>query len=149
MKLIVKQKGKRGIRLWFPNRLLFSKTAFKIFRRSAAGTREKMENQLPEDGQLVEEEEILTPGLKWAMELKEHKKALEASGADDIEDSIREEIVESDHGQGFDFQAFMASLPDEKVDQVMRIFRNMRKDHPGVPLVDVHSSDGDRVLIQL
>ncbi len=149
MKLIVKQKGKRGIRLWFPNRLLFSKTALKIFRRSLADRLEKEE--VLQDGQdtLEDSQEIMTPGLKWATDLKEHKKAMEGKDPEEIKELIRHEVKSMDRHSGFDFNSFMANLPDEKLNELKDLLCNMKKDHPGLPLVDVHAADGTRVLIQL
>lgn len=135
MKLIIKQKGKIGIRLWLPNRLLFSKTSFNIFRRSLAKSEE-----MPE---------IPSPDAEDQEEVLDYRQLLAEESSGQGAGSELAEVEEEDSGKGFDFQAFMANLPDEKVDQVIGIIRNMKKDHPGVPLVDVHSADGDRVLIQL
>ncbi|HZK28948.1 MAG TPA: hypothetical protein VFD19_01880 [Clostridia bacterium] len=49
----------------------------------------------------------------------------------------------------FPFGQMLTNLPEEKVFEAMRILRGMRKNHPGVPLVDVRSANGDRVLIKL
>jgi hypothetical protein len=196
MKLIIKQEGKRGIRLWFPNRLIFSKTAFKIFKRSLAKNRRKVENEeikpdslegfdLPAAGQQDQDnaeeaektisrqirshviETVDAQGIKETIR-QEVREAVDANG---IKETIRKEIRESirngapsrsmewrrevidtkrkasEQSSGFD--QLISGLPDEKIGEVMKIFRRMRKDHPGVPLVDVRSSEGDRVLIQL
>ncbi len=196
MKLIIKQEGKRGIRFWFPTRLIFSKTAFKIYRRSMAKNRRKAESgeinpdslegfELPSAGKQdqgiageVENtvsrqvrthviETIDANGIKETIR-QEVKEAVDANG---IKETIRKEVRESIRngapsrtmewkrevidtrrkasGQSSGFEQFISGLPDKKIGEVMRIFRRMRKDHPGVPLVDVRSSDGDRVLIQL
>lgn len=196
MKLIIKQRGKKGIRLWFPNRILFSKVAYRAFCRSMVKSHEKME---------AREADPQNPdGLKWQEESQEANKTseevkarvnrqvririiktMEASGiretireevreavdADGIRETIRKEVRKSVRDgvasrkmewkreledtrkrsarQGFDFGSFLADLPDEKIKDVMGVFRRMRKDHPGVPLIDVQSADGDRVLIKL
>ncbi|NLB50651.1 MAG: hypothetical protein GX809_03605 [Clostridiaceae bacterium] len=196
MKLIIKQEGKRGIRLWFPNRLIFSKTAFKIFKRSLAKNRRKAESEaikpdslegfdLPAAGQQDQEtaeeaektisrqirshviETVDAQGIKETIR-QEVREAVDANG---IKETIRKEIRESIRNgtpsrsmewkrevidtrrkaseQSSSFEQLISGLPDEKIGEVMKIFRRMRKDHPGVPLVDVRSSEGDRVLIQL
>ncbi|NLB27841.1 MAG: hypothetical protein GX819_02695 [Clostridiaceae bacterium] len=179
MKLIIKQEGKRGIRFWFPTRLIFSKTAFKIYRRSMAKNRRKAESgeinpdslegfELPSAGKQDQ-------GIAGEVENTDSRQAwthvIETIDANGIKETIRKEVRESIRngapsrtmewkrevidtrrkasGQSSGFEQFISGLPDKKIGEVMRIFRRMRKDHPGVPLVDVRSSDGDRVLIQL
>ena len=137
MKLIIKQEGKRGIRFWFPTRLIFSKTAFKVFRRSLEKSAEMENSQAPESEdweEVTDYRQLLDDGVD-----EETPMALECEEKDAAAENSR---------GGFDFEAFMANLPDEKIDQILKIFHRMRKDHPGVPLVDVRSAEGDRVLIQ-
>lgn len=142
MKLIVKQKGRRGIRLWFPTRLIFSRTAFKIFRRSLAKSQKMPETP----AHALEDAE---EDLDYRQLLMEEETAAQTAGTEPADTMVEGVGEREETGKGFDFGTFMAELPDEQVDQVLGLFRRMKKDHPGVPLVEVQSADGDRVLIQL
>ena len=51
--------------------------------------------------------------------------------------------------QKSDTLKFFKYVPEEKIDQAIEILRQMKKHHPGVPLVEVEASDGEYVLIQL
>ncbi|HPX93779.1 MAG TPA: hypothetical protein PK646_05915 [Bacillota bacterium] len=197
MKLIIKQQGKRGIRLWFPNRMIFSKMAFKIYKRSLAKDRRKAESGEIKSDKL---DDFDSPAVKKqdqmgaagevektvSREIRTH--VIETIDADGIKETVRQEVREAVDANGIretirkeiresirdgnpsrrmewrrevidtkkeasekssGFEQFISGLPDEKIGEVMKIFRRMKKDYPGVPLVDVRSSEGDRVLIQL
>ena len=123
MKIIIKEEGKKGIRLWLPNRMIFSTTAAKIFARKAREARKKME---------IEEEAIhdLIP--------------------ETVDCQETETMDEAASGKSYGFKDhYLANLPEDKLKEAMKIMRRMKKDHPGVPLVDVEAADGTRVLIQL
>ncbi|HHW93252.1 MAG TPA: hypothetical protein GX734_01995 [Clostridiaceae bacterium] len=85
MKIIVKTKEKKEIRLWFPTRLLFSKTIARI--------------------------------------IKKH---------------VKPEMIPLNH---------LAS--GEEVCVALKALRNMKRDHPGTPLVEVKSEEGDYVLVSM
>lgn len=123
MRIIIKEKGKRGIRLWFPTRIIFSNTAARILSRKTrkaargadtgeeAGVKDLIREAMEEDWNFVDEEAF--------------------------------------DGHPFSGGNFLANLPEDKMKEAMRLLRRMKIDHPGVPLVDVESSDGERVLIHL
>jgi hypothetical protein len=110
MKIIVKEKGKTIVRLWFPNALVFSNFAARMATR-------KLNKKLPDDAGV----------------------------------GITSMKIDVDHKEGkhFSYKGFLGHLPEDKMKDAMRIFRQMRKDFPGVPLVDVQSSDGTYVLVEL
>ena len=124
MRIIIKEKGKRGIRLWFPTRMIFSNTAARILsrktRKAARGADERGKNGL---GDLIRE---AMEGEDWNF--------------------VDEEAFD---GHPFSGGNFWANVPEDKMKEAMRLLRRMKIDHPGVPLVDVESSDGERVLIHL
>jgi hypothetical protein len=85
MKIIVKTKEKKKIRLWFPTRLLFSKTIVRITKKY-----------------------------------------------------VKPEMIPLNH---------LAS--EEEVYVALKALRNMKRDHPGTPLVEVKSAEGDYVLVSM
>jgi len=44
---------------------------------------------------------------------------------------------------------FMNMIHEEHWLEAMKILRHMRRDYPGVPLVEVESAQGDYVLIKI
>lgn len=110
MKIIIKEKGKGAIRLWFPNALIFSNVAAKI------ATRQLKKKVSENDGEGITSIEI-------ECERKEDKT--------------------------FSYKSFVGNIPEDKIKDAMRIFRNMRKDFPGIPLIEVHAADGTRVLVKI
>lgn len=40
-------------------------------------------------------------------------------------------------------------VPEEKLDDALKALRNMKRNHPGIPLVEAKSADGDYVLISM
>ena len=110
MKIIIKEKGKGAIRLWFPNALIFSNVAAKI------ATRQLKKKVSENDGEGITSIEI-------ECERKEDKT--------------------------FSYKSFVGNIPEDKIKDAMRIFRNMRKDFPGIPLIEVHAADGTRVLVKM
>ncbi|NLA82409.1 MAG: hypothetical protein GX849_06250, partial [Clostridiaceae bacterium] len=61
-------------------------------------------------------------------------------------DPMEEDLCEEDPSCGSNF---FANIPVDKLNEAMVILRQMKKNHPGVPLLDVLAADGTKVLIQL
>lgn len=145
MKIMIKVSGKVGIRLWLPNRLVFSNTAARLMARSAEDEDER-------------DKEACVKRKRKAI----RDKIKADSGLGDLGDRIRKEVHESlekeledlpdkekDLAQpSFDLGDLFSKLPEDKAREAMRVLRKMKKTHPGVPLVDVVTADGDRVLIK-
>ncbi len=122
MRIIIKTKGKIGIRLWLPNRMILSKTVAKMLVRQAReASQEETEEEVYQD--LV----------------------LEDLDLEDL-DPMEEDFCEDDPNCGSNF---FANIPVDKLNEAMIILRQMKKNHPGVPLLDVLAADGTKVLIQL
>ena len=213
MKIIIKPNEQRfAIRLWFPTRMLFSKTTARIvirsMKRSAKQTEtivSKVKENVLEDVDTVRiadtirtevdnaisaeiiankvKEDILNkvnsarinetirakvdkaigeklddviiepidgdPGSEYADEdLGEAAKSFDEDQDDDSDKTINKKPWKKSKSN-FSLEQMLTHLPEEKVIEAMRVLRRMKKDHPGVPLVDVRSAEGDRVLIKL
>ncbi|HNZ62712.1 MAG TPA: hypothetical protein PKH23_00035 [Bacillota bacterium] len=127
MKIIVKSKGHRKIRMWFPTRLLFSKPVFRLYRKTFHSV---SKNRAVSSGRLV------CAGDCPADEVGEEF----VSGAFSGTDQSAERVT----GMGF-----MNMIHEEHWLEAMKILRHMRRDYPGVPLVEVESAQGDYVLIKI
>ena len=85
MKIIVKTKDKKKIRLWFPTRLLFSKTTARITKKY-----------------------------------------------------VQPEMIPLVH-----------FVSEEQIDVALKTLRDMKRNHPGTPLVEAKSANGDYILVYM
>lgn len=142
MKIIVKQEGKPAIRLWLPTRVILSNTAARIMAKKAA-RKNGSEKDLDKDGlrkQILDE--INPEEIRESIRMEIHEDLEEE--LDSLPDEEREKAERL-----FSKGSFFPDIPPEAAVEAVRILRKMKKDHPGVPLVDVQAADGTEVLIKL
>lgn len=145
MKIMIKVSGKMGIRLWLPSRMVFSNTTARLMARSADD-----EEKESKEARVIRKRKAIRDRIKAD------------TGLEGLGDRIRQEVhgslekgledlpdKEKDLARpAFDLGDLFSKLPADKAREAMRVLRKMKKTHPGVPLVDVVTADGDRVLIK-
>lgn len=142
MKIIIKQEGKSAIRLWLPTRVILSNTAARIMAKKAAVTDRSEENA---------DKDSLREQILDEINPEEIRESIRK----EIREDLREELdclpdEESEKTERlFSKGSFFPDIPPDAAVEAVRILRQMKKDHPGVPLVDVQAADGTEVLIKL